>query len=67
MKLDEESDGGAERNDQVVAALLQAAELFEKAYGLDEDNLGGVPNLLYRLYYRLGQGYEDKADYWKDK
>ena len=67
VKLDEESDGGAERNDQVVAALLQAAELFEKAYGLDEDNLGGVPNLLYRLYYRLGQGYEDKADYWKDK
>lgn len=67
VKLDDESDGSQGSNEKVVAALLQAADLFEKAYGMDEDNLGSVPNLLYRLYYRLGQGYEDKADYWKNK
>ncbi len=67
VKLDEESDGSKAGTQKVVDALLQAADLFEKAYGMDEDNLGSVPNLLYRLYYRLGQGYEDKADYWKDK
>ncbi len=64
LKLDEEGNG-EDRNAEVVPDLLKAAELFEKAYMLDENNMRQIPNILYRLYYRLGAGYEDKTDYWK--
>lgn len=67
LKMDEELTNDNERLAKVVPQLLEAAELFEKAYGMDEVNNSNVPGILYRLYYRLGQGYEDKADYWKDK
>lgn len=50
---------------EVKELLLQAAELFEKAYNLDEDNMGQIPSILYRLYYGLGQGYEDQTKYWE--
>lgn len=50
---------------EVKELLLQAAELFEKAYNLDEDNMGQIPSILYRLYYGLGQGYEDQTQYWE--
>lgn len=66
VALDEQIENATERDAQVKPRLLEAAELFEKAYGLDEENLTQIPNILYRLYYRLGQGYEDKANYWKD-
>jgi len=45
--------------------LLQAAELFEKAFNLDEDTMSNVPGILYRLYYSLGQGYEEQTKYWE--
>ncbi len=62
----EETLDASQIDAQVNPLLLQAAELFEKAYGLDEVNMTKVPNLLYRVYYRLGKGYEDKAEYWQN-
>lgn len=50
---------------EVRDLLLQAAELFEKAYNLDEDTMSQVPGILYRLYYSLGQGYEEQTNYWE--
>ncbi len=63
IKLDEESNSG--RTSDVTDQLLKAAALFEKAYNLDEQNMSQIPNILYRLYYRLGAGYEKQADMWK--
>lgn len=45
--------------------LLKAAELFERAYQLDEPNYPQIPGILYRLYYRLGEKYVDQTNYWK--
>lgn len=67
VKLDESIDDDAVRAEKVNPKLLEAAELFEKGYNLDKENLTQVPNILYRLYYRLGPGYEDKASYWENK
>lgn len=61
LKLDEEVIDEQVRVEKVNPQLLKAAEYFEKAYSLDEDNMGNIPGILYRLYYRLGPGYEDKA------
>ena len=47
--------------------LLDAAKLFEKAYEIDSTNLTNIPSILYRLYYRLGAGYEEQAETWKDR
>lgn len=66
IRLDEASDNEYNVSNDVKDKLLKAAELFEKAYGLDSDNLTDVPNLLYKLYYRLGANYESKADYWNN-
>lgn len=64
IKADEASEGKQQTRD-VKAELLEAAELFKKAYQLD-DSLTQIPNILYRLYYRLGAGYEAEADAWKN-
>lgn len=64
IKEDENSDGRTQARD-VKNELLEAADLFKKAYQLDE-NLNQIPGILYRLYYRLGAGYEDEAEYWKN-
>lgn len=66
VKADESIENEQERKSKVDPLLLQAADLFEKAYGLDPDNLSRIPGLLYRLYYRLGDGYQEKAEYWKN-
>lgn len=66
VRLDETLENASERDQQVKPMLLEAAQMFEKAYGLDQENLSMIPNVLYRLYYRLGDGYQDKTDYWKD-
>lgn len=66
IKIDEEVQSLEERKQKVIPLLVNSAELFEKAYGMDEVNNSNVPGILYRLYYRLGAGYEDKANYWKD-
>lgn len=65
LMLDDTLDDQAARDAQVSPILKDAAEKFEKAYELDADNMTQVPNILYRLYYRLGAGYEDKASYWE--
>lgn len=67
VKLDETINDEAARASQVNPKLLEAAELFEKGYNLDKENLTQVPNILYRLFYRLGEGYQDKASYWENK
>ena len=41
--------------------LLKAAELFERAYQLDEPNYPQIPGILYRL----GEKYVDQTNYWK--
>lgn len=66
VRLDED-ESLAERNDKVKPLLLEAADLFQKAYGLDEDNLSNIPSILYRLYYRLGEGYEAQTEEWKNR
>ena len=45
--------------------LLKAADLFERAYQLDEANYPMIPGILYRLYYRLGEKYVDQSNQWK--
>lgn len=67
VKLDETVETEQQRQAEVDPKLIEAAKLFEKAYSLDSENLTTIPNILYRLYYRLGAGYEDKAEEWKDK
>lgn len=64
VRLDEEANNA--QSPEVKNMLLNAAEYFEKSYNLDEINMTQIPNILYRLYYRLGAGYEDKADMWKN-
>lgn len=64
IKQDELSDGTQARD--VTAELLEAADLFKKAYELD-NTLTQIPNVLYRLYYRLGKGYEQDAEYWQNQ
>lgn len=63
LKADEQSEG--KNIDALKNDFLQAAELFEKAYNLDETNMGNIPGILYRLYYRLGAGYENQTSQWK--
>ncbi|MCC8071828.1 MAG: hypothetical protein LIO90_08530 [Bacteroidales bacterium] len=65
VKLDEASEGA--ESPEVSSKLLEAAKLFETAYDMDEDNMDAIPGILYRLYYRLGAGYEDKAEYWQKR
>jgi len=65
LKLDETADE-ATRASTVNPELLKAAEYFEKAYEINPDEMGQVPGILYRLYYRLGAGYEDKANYYQN-
>lgn len=64
VKEDESTDEKAQSRD-VKTELLEAADDFKKAYELDP-TLSQIPGILYRLYYRLGAGYEDEADYWKN-
>ncbi|MCH5319040.1 MAG: hypothetical protein J1E38_04965 [Paramuribaculum sp.] len=64
VKQDEESADEYNVSPEVKEKLLKAADLFEKAYGLDEDNMTDVPNIMYNLYYRLGD--EAKQNYWKN-
>lgn len=66
IKLDEEGSVTGSRNEEVVPDLIKAAELFEKAYSIDENSMNQIPGILYRLYYRLGPGYEDKTELWKN-
>ena len=56
----------AERKAKVDPLLHDAAKLFEKAYSIDSTNLNNIPSILYRLYYRLGAGYEEQAENWKN-
>ncbi|MCM1110575.1 MAG: hypothetical protein NC336_05160 [Clostridium sp.] len=65
LALDDTLDSEADRDARAVPMFKEAAGYFEKAYELD-DNLSQVPGALYRLYYRLGPGYEDKASYWEN-
>ncbi len=51
---------------KAVPGLRKAAEYFEKAYMLNPA-LNQIPSTLYSLYYRLGAGYEQQADYWFKK
>lgn len=67
VKLDENYTDEAVRTEKVTPKLLEAAKYFEKAYGMDPDNMTQIPNIMYRLYYRLGEGYEDKATEWQNK
>lgn len=66
LKLDDTLNDQAERDAKVNPKLIESAEYFEKAYELDNTNTQ-IPNILYRLYYRLGAGYEDKASYWQNQ
>lgn len=61
----DENMSDAERVQKVDPQFKEAATYFEKAYELDEE-LSQIPNILYRLYYRLGAGFEDKASYWQN-
>lgn len=45
------------RNTTLKPEVLKACELFEKAYNIDEINMGSVPGILYRAYY-LVEGEE---------
>lgn len=63
LKSDEQTEG--KNIDALKNDFLRAAELFEKAYNLDETNMGSVPGILYRLFYRLGAGYENQTTQWK--
>ncbi|MDE6265138.1 MAG: tetratricopeptide repeat protein, partial [Paramuribaculum sp.] len=66
VRMDESAESEEQRVKEVNPKLLEAAKLFEKAYSLDSDNLTGIPNILYRLYYRLGDGYQDEASKWEN-
>lgn len=61
-----ESGSKSDIENKAMPGLKKAAEYFEKAYSLDSSLLQ-IPSTLYSLYYRLGIGYEAKADYWFKK
>lgn len=51
---------------EIEATELHAAELFKKAYALDEMvGDGKVAGILWHLYYGLGEKYVDDAEEWK--
>lgn len=64
LRLDENADD-ATRANTINPQLLKAAELFEKAYDLNKEEMTQIPSILYRLYYRLGAGYEEQASKWE--
>lgn len=64
LKLAESGD--PEGDARAKPGLEKAAEYFEKAYSLD-GNLTQIPATLYGIYYRLGIGFEAKADYWQKR
>lgn len=64
LKLDESGDPEIGKN-VVVPILIEVAPIFEKAYELNETELRQIPGILYRLYYRLGAGYEEQAKMWE--
>ncbi|MCM1439399.1 MAG: tetratricopeptide repeat protein [Roseburia sp.] len=51
---------------EVKNQFLEAAQLFQKAYEMSPDEMYQIPNVLYRLYYHLGQGYEADAEKWQN-
>ncbi len=59
-----EEIGGDVLSEELKTEFLKAAELFEKAYDLDS-NMTQIPGALYRLYYKLGAGYEMQTNDWK--
>lgn len=51
---------------EFVSLSLQAADLFKKAYSLDQSvGDGNVAALLWRLYYALGADYVEDAKEWE--
>ncbi len=66
LKDDEEADE-ATRQANVYPALREAAQLFEKAYELDEENLNNIPGILYRLYYRIEGEDGTNTQIWENR
>ncbi|MDE7024740.1 MAG: hypothetical protein K2O88_02530 [Paramuribaculum sp.] len=64
-RIDEKSEDPSKIDPAAMEGYVKAAEAFDRAYQLDENRFSQVPGILYRLYYRLGKGYEDKASYWE--
>lgn len=56
LEMDNDADDAARRS-TINPMFMQAAEMFEQAYDLDEINMSQIPGILYRLFYRLeGEG-----------
>ncbi len=64
-RIDEKSENSTAIDPAALDGYVKAADAFDRAYQLDETRFTQVPGILYRLYYRLGKGYEDKAAYWE--
>lgn len=64
-RIDEKSEDSNKIDQEALDGYVKAGDAFERAYQLDETRFSQVPGILYRLYYRLGPGYEDKASYWE--
>lgn len=64
-RIDEKSEDSTKIDPAALDGYVKAADAFDRAYQLDESRFSQVPGILYRLYYRLGKGYEDKAAYWE--
>lgn len=62
----DEASSSTVLSEDVKNQFLEAAKLFERAYELAPDEMTQIPNVLYRLYYHLGQGYEADAEKWQN-
>ena len=63
--IDQKSEDTSKIDPAAMEGYVKAADAFERAYQLDESRFSQIPGILYRLYYRLGPGYEDNASYWE--
>lgn len=50
---------------EVKEYLLKAADCYEKAFNLDENQFAQAADSLYRIYYNLGKDYIEQAKYWE--
>lgn len=64
-RIDEKSENTNKIDPVALDGYIKAGDAFDRAYQLDETRFTQIPGILYRLYYRLGAGYEEKASYWE--
>ncbi|MDE5806243.1 MAG: hypothetical protein K2H58_08330, partial [Paramuribaculum sp.] len=52
-------------NENFKDQILEAAQMLEKVYNIDDVKYSHYADSLYRIYYNLGKDYIQQAKYWE--